>query len=97
VIGWGSSYGVMGAAARRIRAGDRKVAIAHLRHLNPLPANTGEVLRNFPRVLCVETNTGQLASVLRARYLVDVESYGKVEGLPLFAAEVEEQILERLR
>jgi 2-oxoglutarate ferredoxin oxidoreductase subunit alpha len=73
------------------------VAIAHLRHLNPLPANTGEVLRNFPRVLCVETNTGQLANVLRARYLVDVESYGKVEGLPLFAAEVEEQILERLR
>ena len=97
VIGWGSSYGVMGAAARRIRNGGRKVAIAHLRHLNPLPANTGEVLRNFRRVLCVETNTGQLANVLRARYLVDVESYGKVEGLPLFAAEVEEQILERLR
>jgi 2-oxoglutarate ferredoxin oxidoreductase subunit alpha len=87
----------MGAAARRIRMGGRKVATAHLRHLNPLPANTEEVLRNFPRVLCVETNTGQLANVLRARYLVDVESYGKVEGLPLFAAEVEEQILERLR
>jgi 2-oxoglutarate ferredoxin oxidoreductase subunit alpha len=97
VIGWGSSFGVMGAAARRIRIGGRKVAIAHLRHLNPLPANTGEVLRNFRRVLCVETNTGQLANMLRARYLVDVESYGKVEGLPLFAAEVEQEILERLR
>jgi 2-oxoglutarate ferredoxin oxidoreductase subunit alpha len=97
LIGWGSSYGVMGAAERRIRIGGRKVAVAHLRHLNPLPANTGEVLRNFKRVLCVETNGGQLASMLRARFLVDVESYGKVEGQPLFAAEVEHEILERIR
>jgi 2-oxoglutarate/2-oxoacid ferredoxin oxidoreductase subunit alpha len=96
VLAWGSSYGVLGAAGRRIRNAGRKVAIAHLRHLNPLPANTGAVLASYPRVLCVETNTGQLASVLRARYLVDVESYGKVEGLPLFAAEVEREILERL-
>jgi 2-oxoglutarate ferredoxin oxidoreductase subunit alpha len=73
------------------------VAIALFRHLNPLPANTGEVLASYPRVLCVETNTGQLTYVLRSRYLVDVESYGKVEGLPLFAAEVEREILERLR
>jgi 2-oxoglutarate ferredoxin oxidoreductase subunit alpha len=97
VLAWGSSYGVLGAAARRIRLAGHKVAVANFRHLCPLPANTGEVLASYSRVLCVETNTGQLARMLRARYLVDVESYGKVEGLPLFAAEVEQEILERLR
>jgi 2-oxoglutarate/2-oxoacid ferredoxin oxidoreductase subunit alpha len=96
LIGWGSSRGVLGAAARRVREGGRPVALAHLRHLQPLPANLGEVLRSYERVLCCETNAGQLAQMLRARYLVDVESYGKVEGLPLFAAEVEREILERL-
>jgi 2-oxoglutarate ferredoxin oxidoreductase subunit alpha len=63
--------------------------------MNPLPANTGEVLRAFRRVLCPELNTGQLASILRSRYLVDVEPYAKVQGLPLFAAELEAAILER--
>src|SRR3954453_10028259 len=96
VLAWGSSYGVLGAAARRVRLADRQVATAHFRHLNPLPANTGEVLASYPRVLCVETNTGQLAYMLRSRYLVEVRSYGKVEGLPLFASDVEREILERL-
>jgi len=79
-----------------VRESGQKVAVAPLRHLNPLPANTGEVLRRYARVLCCETNTGQLAHELRARYLVDVESFGKVEGLPLFVAEVDAQIRERL-
>jgi 2-oxoglutarate ferredoxin oxidoreductase subunit alpha len=96
VLAWGSSYGVLRAAARRVRLAGRKVAVAHFRHLSPLPPNTGEALASYPRVLCVETNTGQLARMLRARYLVDVESFGKVEGLPLFAAEVEQEMLERI-
>ena len=82
-------------ACARARLAGHKVACAHLRHLNPLPANTGDVLRSFDRVLVPEMNTGQLAQVLRAQYLVDVESFTKVQGLPLFAAEIEREIEER--
>jgi 2-oxoglutarate ferredoxin oxidoreductase subunit alpha len=96
VLGWGSSEGAIGAAVRRVRNAGHPVARAHLRYLNPLPANLGDVLRSFDRVLVPEMNSGQLASVLRGRYLVDVESHCKVEGLPLFTGELEEAILERL-
>jgi 2-oxoglutarate ferredoxin oxidoreductase subunit alpha len=96
VLGWGSSEGPIRAAVRRVREGGGSVACAHLRHLNPLPPGTGDVLRSFDRVLVPEMNSGQLAMLLRARYLVDVESYSKVQGLPLFAAEIAEQIEERL-
>ena len=95
VLGWGSSEGAIRAGVRRARLEGHKVACAHLRHLNPLPANTGDVLRSFDRVLVPEMNTGQLAQVLRAKFLVDVESYCKVQGQPLFAAEIEQQIAER--
>jgi 2-oxoglutarate ferredoxin oxidoreductase subunit alpha len=96
VLGWGSSLGAIRAAARRVRASGHPVAVAHLRHLNPLPANTGDVLRRFERVLVPEMNTGQLAHILRAEFLVDIESYRKLEGKPLFAAELEHELLERL-
>ncbi|GIH62510.1 MULTISPECIES: 2-oxoacid:acceptor oxidoreductase subunit alpha [Microbispora] len=88
VLGWGSTYGPIAAAARRVRASGHKVAQAHLRHLNPLPANTGEVLRSYDKVLLPEINLGQLAMLLRARYLVDVISYNRVRGLPFKAAEL---------
>jgi 2-oxoglutarate ferredoxin oxidoreductase subunit alpha len=71
------------------------VARAHLRHLNPWPSNLGDVLRSFDRVLVPEMNTGQLAQLLRAKFLIDVESFTKVQGQPLFAAEIKEQIEER--
>jgi 2-oxoglutarate/2-oxoacid ferredoxin oxidoreductase subunit alpha len=96
VLGWGSSLGAIRAAARRVRANGHRVAIAHLRHLNPLPANTGEILQRYERVLVPEMNTGQLAQILRGEFLVDVESYCKLEGKPLFAAELEREFLERL-
>jgi 2-oxoglutarate/2-oxoacid ferredoxin oxidoreductase subunit alpha len=96
VLGWGSSRGAIRAAARRVRANGRAVAVAHLHHLNPFPTNLGEVLRRYERVLVPEMNTGQLAQLLRAEYLVDVESYTKLEGQPLFAAELEREIEERL-
>ncbi len=70
-----------------------KVARAHLHHLNPLPRNTGDVLRRYPKVLVPEMNLGQLAMLLRAEYLVDAVSYAKVRGRPLSAAELEEAIL----
>src|SRR5205807_8262809 len=95
VLGWGSSEGPIRAGVRRARLAGHKVASAHLRHLNPLPQNAGEVLRSFDRVLVPEMNTGQLAQILRARYLVDIESYRKVQGQPLFAGEIERQIAER--
>jgi 2-oxoglutarate/2-oxoacid ferredoxin oxidoreductase subunit alpha len=88
VVGWGSTYGPIGAAVRRIRSAGHHVAHAHLRHLNPLPANTGEVLRSYDRVLLPEMNLGQLALLLRAKYLVDVIGYNKVRGLPFTAEEL---------
>jgi 2-oxoglutarate ferredoxin oxidoreductase subunit alpha len=95
VLGWGSSEGAIRAGVARARRAGHRVACAHLRHLNPLPANTGDVLRSFDRVLVPEMNSGQLAQLLRARFLVDVESFCKLRGQPLFSAEVEEQIAER--
>src|SRR5436305_9684769 len=95
VLGWGSSEGAIRAGVRRARLAGHRVACAHLHHLNPLPSHTGDVLKSFDRVLVPEMNTGQLAQLLRAKYLVDVESFCKVQGQPLFAAEIEEQIGER--
>jgi 2-oxoglutarate ferredoxin oxidoreductase subunit alpha len=95
VLGWGSSEGAIRAGVRRARLEGHKVACAQLRHLNPLPSNTGDVLRSFDRVLVPEMNSGQLAQVLRAKFLVDVESFTKVRGQPLFAGEIEQQIEER--
>ena len=72
VLGWGSTLGTIRAAVRRARAGpDDRVAAAHLRHLNPFPANTGEVVRRYPKVLIPEMNLGQLAMLIRGRFLVD--------------------------
>jgi 2-oxoglutarate ferredoxin oxidoreductase subunit alpha len=95
VLGWGSSEGAIRAGVRRAREAGHVVACAHLHHLNPFPANTGDVLRSFDRVLVPEMNTGQLAKLLRAKYLADIESFCKVQGQPLFASEIEEQIAER--
>ncbi len=95
VLGWGSSEGAIRAGVAQARQAGRRVACAHLHHLNPLPANLGDVLRSFDRVLVPEMNTGQLAMLLRARYLVDVGSFTKVQGVPLFAGEIAEQIEAR--
>ena len=95
VLGWGSTEGAIRAGVRRARQAGLRVACAHLHHLNPLPANTGDVLRSFDRVLVPEMNTGQLAQVLRARFLVDVESFCKLQGQPLFAVEIEREIEAR--
>ena len=80
VLGWGSTYGPIVAAVRRVRKTGRQVAYTHLRHLNPFPANLGEILRSYDRVIVPEMNLGQLALLLRAEYLVDVQSYSRVRG-----------------
>ncbi|WP_144205889.1 2-oxoacid:acceptor oxidoreductase subunit alpha [Mycobacterium tilburgii] len=88
LIGWGSSYGPIGEACRRARRKGIKVAHAHLRYLNPFPANLGDVLRRYPRVVAPEMNLGQLAMLLRSRYLVDVQSVSKVQGIAFLADEI---------
>ncbi|MGE5291353.1 MAG: 2-oxoacid:acceptor oxidoreductase subunit alpha [Micromonosporaceae bacterium] len=88
VLGWGSTYGSIGAAVRRVRIAGSKVAQAHLRHLSPFPSNLGELLGRYDKVLVPEINLGQLALMLRGRYLTDVISYNKVRGLPFRAAEL---------
>ncbi|GAA2064769.1 MULTISPECIES: 2-oxoacid:acceptor oxidoreductase subunit alpha [Streptomyces] len=94
VLGWGSTYGPITAAVRRIRRSGGAVAQAHLRNLNPFPANLGEVLAGYERVLVPEMNLGQLASLLRARYLVDIVSITQVTGLPFKAERLANAILE---
>ena len=90
VVGWGSTYGPIGAACRRVRRAGLPVAQVHLRHLNPLPRDLGEILHRYERVVLPEMNLGQLAMLLRARYLVDVIGYNQVRGLPFRASELAE-------
>ncbi|MFI5775919.1 2-oxoacid:acceptor oxidoreductase subunit alpha [Nocardia sp. NPDC051570] len=88
LIGWGSSYGPIGEACRRARRRGVPVAQAHLRNLNPLPPNTGEVLRRYRTIVAPEMNGGQLAMLLRARYLADVQPWTKIAGTAFSAQEL---------
>jgi 2-oxoglutarate ferredoxin oxidoreductase subunit alpha len=97
VLGWGSSAGSIRAAADRLRGEGAKVATAHLRWLNPLPANTGEVVRRYPRVLIPEMNSGQLAMLIRSRFLVDAVTFSRVQGRPIWADELADAMEGLLR
>jgi 2-oxoglutarate ferredoxin oxidoreductase subunit alpha len=97
VLGWGSTYGPIGAGCRRVRGDGLSIAQAHLRHLNPFPANLGDVLRRYKTVLVPEMNLGQLSLLLRARYLVDIKSYTKVSGLPFKAEELQNVFTDALK
>jgi 2-oxoglutarate/2-oxoacid ferredoxin oxidoreductase subunit alpha len=88
VLGWGSTYGPIGAACREVRAGGASIAQLHLRHLNPFPADLGEILASYDKVVLPEMNLGQLALLIRAKYLVDVISVTQVRGEPFRAAEL---------
>jgi len=91
-LGWGSTYGPIGAAARRVRRAGYSVAQAHLRHLNPFPADLGEVLARYDKVVIPEMNLGQLAQLIRARYLVDAISVTQVRGMPFRAEELADML-----
>ncbi|MET9746934.1 2-oxoacid:acceptor oxidoreductase subunit alpha [Streptomyces ardesiacus] len=88
VLGWGSTYGPITAAVRRLRTAGEEIAQAHLRHLNPFPANLGAVLARFDKVVVPEMNLGQLATLIRAKYLVDAQSYNQVNGMPFKAEQL---------
>ena len=96
VIGWGSTYGPISAAARRVRQRGQSVATVHLRHLNPFPTNLGEILGRYDRIVCPEMNLGQLAGMLRDRYLVDVRRLSSVRGMPFGAEQLEHEFLQHL-
>jgi 2-oxoglutarate ferredoxin oxidoreductase subunit alpha len=96
ILGWGSTWGAIGAAVQSVRESGRKVARAHLVHLNPFPNNLGDVLRRYERILVPELNTGQLTKLVRAEYLVPAEVQSKVQGQPFTAAEIKARIDEVL-
>jgi 2-oxoglutarate ferredoxin oxidoreductase subunit alpha len=96
VLGWGSSYGTLRTAVRRVRDGGGSVAHAQFRHLSPLPANTAAVLAAYPRVVVAEMNDGQLVKVLRGEFVREMDSYAVTQGRPLLASEIEREILSRL-
>ena len=97
MLGWGSTYGPIGAACQIIRRSGVKVAQAHLRHLNPFPRNLGAVLASYERVVVPEMNLGQLTKLLRAEFLVDAKAISKVSGQPFTAAELVTKIQEVAR
>lgn len=96
VLGWGSTYGSIRAAVKRVRAAGLKVDSAHLFHVYPFPKNTGEVLRSYKTVLIPELNLGQLSRLIRAEFLVDTHGFNKVRGLPIMADELETEIRQYL-
>jgi 2-oxoglutarate ferredoxin oxidoreductase subunit alpha len=92
VLGWGSTYGPIGASVRRVRQAGYSIAQAHLRFLNPFPKNLGEVLASYDKVVIPEMNLGQLALLVRGKYLVDAISVTQVRGMPFRAAELAEML-----
>ncbi len=92
VLGWGSTWGAIVTAVDRQRARGRKIAHCHITHLNPFPANLGEILRRYPKVMVPEMNSGHLTKLVRAEYLVDAQVVAKVRGVPFTAAELSEAI-----
>jgi 2-oxoglutarate/2-oxoacid ferredoxin oxidoreductase subunit alpha len=96
VIGWGGTYGAIVSAVQRAQRKGHKVAQAHLRYLNPMPRNTGEVLKRYKKVLVPELNAGQLRMLLRAEFLVDAIGLNKIQGRPFLVSEIEEKIEELL-
>jgi len=97
VLGWGSTFGSIRAAANRTQLKGHKVATAHLKHLNPLPPNLGDVLRSYDKILIPELNTGQLLKVIRAEFLIDATGLSKVSGETFKISEIMEKILEMLK
>jgi 2-oxoglutarate ferredoxin oxidoreductase subunit alpha len=97
VVGWGSTYGTITAAVEEVQQSGKAVASVHLRHLNPLPPDLGQILRQYERILVPEINSGQLVRILRAEYLVDAVGFNRVRGLPLSTEELREAIEQLLK
>jgi 2-oxoglutarate/2-oxoacid ferredoxin oxidoreductase subunit alpha len=96
IVAWGSTHGPITAAMKAQRAKGHRIGHTHLRYLNPLPRNLGDVLKRYKKVLVPEMNMGQLVMLLRAKFLVDAQSYGKIQGKPFKQSEIEAKIEELL-
>ena len=96
VLGWGSTYGSITQAVRRLNSDGVKVASANLMYLNPFPDNTGDVLKKYKKIIIPELNTGQLLKLIRERFLIDAVGINKVEGVPFTADELKEKIKEKI-
>jgi 2-oxoglutarate ferredoxin oxidoreductase subunit alpha len=96
IVAWGSTHGAITAAVKAQRAEGRKIGHVHLRHLNPLPNNLGDVMKRYKQVLVPELNMGQLSWLLRAKYLVDAVGLNKIQGRPFKQVELEQKIEEML-
>lgn len=96
IVGWGSTQGAITAAVKAQRAKGHRIGHLHLRYLNPLPNNVGDILTRYKHVLVPEMNMGQLVMVLRAKYLVEAHGYNKIQGKPFKQAEIEQKIEEFL-
>ena len=96
VLGWGSTRGAITGAVNRLRAKGEEVSACFLRHVNPLPRNLGDLMKGFRKVIIPEMNLGQLALLVRARYLVDAESFTKVQGRPFSSEEIEARVIQAL-
>ena len=96
IVAWGSTYGSVTAAVRAQRDNGHRIGHVHLRHLNPLARNLGEVMGRYRQVLVPEMNLGQLLMLLRAKYLVDAQGYNKIQGQPFKQSEIEAKIEELL-
>jgi 2-oxoglutarate/2-oxoacid ferredoxin oxidoreductase subunit alpha len=92
IVGWGGTYGAITEAVNRVRSQGKKVAQVHFKYLNPFPKNTEEVLKRYKKVICAELNMGQLARILRGEFLVDVDPFTKIQGLPFKSSEIENKI-----
>ena len=92
VIGWGGTYGAITDAVHNVNLKGKKVAQAHFRYLNPFPKNTEEILKKYKHILCPELNLGQLSFLLKGRFLIDVDSFTKIQGQPFKSSELEEKI-----
>ena len=92
VIGWGGTFGSITEAVNRVRRNGKKVAQAHFRYLNPFPKNTGDVLRKYKKIICPELNLGQLARFLKSEFLIEIDSFNKIQGIPFKSSEIENKI-----
>jgi 2-oxoglutarate ferredoxin oxidoreductase subunit alpha len=92
VVGWGGTFGAITEAVNRVRINGKKVAQVHFKYISPFPKNTKEVLKNYKNILCPELNLGQLSQLLKSEFLVEVEPFNKIQGLPFKSSEIENKI-----